>query len=187
GNPADYQPIEVDSKLKVSEALSMANTIKDNIKTRKIAIIAADGVSDKSLNDVKKALLAAGATVEIIAPKLGNIITDKKAALAVDESLLTAASVFYDAVYVPSGKKSVAAIATEPDAVHFLNEAFKHCKAIAIDADAKAVIDATYFAALEKEDGIIIEGDVKKLADQFIKSIAQHRFWDREKARKVPA
>ncbi|TCC88028.1 catalase [Pedobacter frigiditerrae] len=187
GNPADYQPIEVDSKLKVSEALSMANTIKDNIKTRKIAILAADGVNDKSVNDVKKALMAAGATVEIIAPKLGNILTDKNAAIAADESLLTVASVFYDAVYVPGGKKSVATIATEPDAIHFLNEAFKHCKAIAIDADAQAVVDATYFAAAAKEDGIIIEGDVKKLGDQFIKAIAQHRFWDREKARKVPA
>jgi catalase len=187
GNPADYQPIEVDSKLKVSEALSMANTIKDNIKTRKIAIIAADGVNDKSLNDVKKALMAAGATVEIIAPKLGTVLTDKNAAIAIDESLLTAASVFYDAVYVPGGKKSVATIATEPDAIHFLNEAFKHCKAIAIDADAQAVIDSTYFAAMAKEDGIIIEGDVKKLSDLFIKAIAQHRFWDREKARKVPA
>jgi catalase len=59
GNPADFQPIEVDPKLKVSEALSMANTIKGNIKTRKIAIIAADGVNEKSLNDVKKALLLA--------------------------------------------------------------------------------------------------------------------------------
>ncbi|WP_316786767.1 catalase [Pedobacter frigiditerrae] len=187
GKPADYQPIEVDPKLKVSEALSMANTIKDNIKTRKIAIIAADGVNDKSLNDVKKSLITAGATVEIIAPKLGNILTDKNVAIAIDESLLTAASVFYDAVYVPSGKKSIATIAIEPDAIHFLNEAFKHCKAIAFDADAQAIIDSTYFAAIAKEDGIIIEGDVKKLADQFIKAIAQHRFWDREKARKVPA
>jgi catalase len=187
GNPADYQPIEVNPKLKVSAALSMENTIKDNIKTRKIAIIAANGVNDKSLNEVKKALLAAGATVQVIANQLGNITTDKNATVAVDESLLTAASVFYDAVYIPGGKKSMATIATEPDAIHFLNEAFKHCKAIAVDADAQAVLDSTYFAAVAKEEGIIIEGDSKLLADKFIKAIAKHRFWDREKVRKVPA
>jgi catalase len=117
---------------------------------------------------------------------LGNILTDKNTAVPVDESLMTAASVFYDAVYIPGGKKSVGVIATEPDAIHFLNEAFKHCKAIAFDADAQAVIDSTYFAAI-KEDGIIIEGDTKTLSDKFIKAIGQHRFWDREKARKVPA
>ncbi|MES2447209.1 MAG: catalase [Bacteroidota bacterium] len=186
GNPKDYQPIEVKSKLKTSEALSMQNTIKDSIKTRKIAILAADGVNEKSLNEVKQALLAEGAAVEIIAPKLGNIQSDKGTALPVDESLMTAASVFYDAVYVPGGKQSVATLATEPDAIHFLNEAFKHCKAIAADEDAKQVINETYFASSVNEDGIII-GNNKDLATKFIKAIAQHRFWDREKARKVPA
>lgn len=187
GNPVDYQPIEVKTKLKTSEALSMQNTIKDSIKTRKIAILAADGVNEKSLNEVKKALMAEGAVVEIIAPNLGNIQSDGGAAINVDESLMTAASVFYDAVYVPGGKQSVATLATEPDAIHFLNEAFKHCKAIAADEDAKQVINETYFAALTNEDGIVISNKAKDLASNFIKSIAQHRFWNREKTRKVPA
>ena len=34
----------------------MANTVKDTIKTRCIAILAADGVNDASLNTMKKAL-----------------------------------------------------------------------------------------------------------------------------------
>ncbi|RZJ82046.1 MAG: catalase [Flavobacterium sp.] len=187
GNPEDYQPIDVKTKIKTSEALSMQNTIKDSIKTRKIAILAADGVSEKSLNEVKKALIDEGAAVEIIAPNLGSIQSDKGNALPVDESLMTAASVFYDAVYVPGGKQSVATLATEPDAIHFLNEAFKHCKAIAADQDAKIVIDKTYFTALANEDGLIIGNNIKDLAANFIKAIAQHRFWDREKARKVPA
>lgn len=187
GNLADYQPIEVETKLKTSEALSMQNTIKDSIKTRKIAILAADGVNEKTLNEVKKALLNEGAAVEIIAPNLGSIQSQDGTAINVDESLLTAASVFYDAVYVPGGKPSVAALATESDAIHFLNEAFKHCKAIAADEDAKQVINETYFAALTNEEGIVISNKAKDLASNFIKAIAQHRFWDREKARKVPA
>lgn len=187
GNPADYQPIEVKTKLKTSEALSMQNTIKDSIKSRKIAILAADGVNEKSLNEVKKALMAEGAAVEIIAPNLGSIQSESGNAITVDESLLTAASVFYDAVYVPGGKQSVATLATEPDAIHFLNEAFKHCKAIAADEGAKQVIDETYFAALANEDGLFIGNNTKDLAANFIKAIAQHRFWDREKARKLPA
>lgn len=187
GNPADYQPIEVETKLKTSEALSMQHTIKDSIKTRKIAILAADGVNEQSLTEVRKALLAEGAAVEIIAPNLGSIKTDSGITINVDESLLTAASVFYDAVYVPGGKQSVASLATEPDAIHFLNEAFKHCKAIAVDEDAKQVINETYFAALTNEEGIVISNKAKDLATNFIKAIAQHRFWDREKARKVPA
>ena len=47
-------------------------------------------------------------------------------------------------VYVPGG--SAATLAEEANAVHFLNEAWKHCKAIAADASAKVILDETYFA-----------------------------------------
>jgi catalase len=99
-------------------------------------------------------------------------------------------------VYVPGGTNSVAALEAAPDAVHFLNEAFKHCKAIAADADALQVLKATYFGRKLPADnsdetilaeGIIISDDTTQLAAQFIKAIAQHRFWEREKPRKVPA
>jgi catalase len=187
GNPKDYQSIEVDTKLKSSAALSMQNTPKDSIKTRKIAFLVADGVNSDSVNNLKQQLMAEGATIEIIAPKLGNILTDKKAALMVDESLLTAASVFYDAIYVPGGKGSATLIAAEPDAVHFLNEAYKHCKAIAVHSDAEIVLAETYFRDKIKGDAGIIVGKDDKLTKDFINAIKQHRFWEREKARKVPA
>ncbi|MGV8878952.1 MAG: catalase [Sphingobacteriaceae bacterium] len=196
GNPDDFQPLMVESKLLSSPALSMANTRKDSIKSRKIAILAADGVNGQSLNAVKKALLGDGATVHVIAPKLGHIISENDEQIAVDESFLTAASVLYDAVYVPGGLNSVASLEAEADAVHFLNEAFKHCKAIAADGQAMQVLEATYFnkklpADYSEEslltEGVIISDDAGKLASLFIEAIAQHRFWDREKPRKVSA
>ena len=106
---------------------------------------------------------------------------------------LTAASVFYDAV--PGGTNSVATVEAEPDAVHFLNETFKHCKAIVFDTDALQVIKATYFGRKLPEDNryetVLMKGitgdNANKLAKQFIAAIAQHRFWEREKPRKVPA
>src|SRR6187455_3883402 len=116
--------------------------------------------------------------------------------IPVSKSLLTSASVFYDAVYVPGGTNSVATLEADADAVHFLNEAFKHCKAIAADDDALQVLEATYFARKLPEDndddtvnaeGIIIGIDAEELSTQFIEAIKHHRFWDREIPRKVPA
>ncbi|HZI23934.1 MAG TPA: catalase HPII, partial [Chryseolinea sp.] len=111
-------------------------------------------------------------------------------------SLLTVASVLYDAVYVPGGTNSVATLKAEANAVHFLNEAYKHCKAIAVDESAQDILEATYFAnkvransAQENavSEGIIVHSQPKLLASQFINAIAMHRFWEREKPRKVPA
>src|SRR5690606_3103736 len=137
-----------------------------------------------------------GAVVEVIAPRQGFVLSESGVAIAVNHSFLTAASVLYDAVYVPGGVNSAAAIEGEPNAIHFLNEAFKHCKAIAVDAAAQQVLGATYFAHKLPEDnnpetvmreGIVIDKDVAMLSKQFKAAIAQHRFWDREKPRLVPA
>ena len=196
GKPADYQPIHVEGKVKKSAALSMKDTIKDSIKSRKIAFLVADGVDAKSVDTVKSAILTAGGIVHIIAPKLGAVIAANKVEIPVDESFLTAASVLYDAVYVPGGVNSVASLEAEANAVHFLNEAFKHCKAIAADEQAIQVLEATYFSKKLPEEfsdktilkeGIVISKDSTKLAKQFIKAISQHRFWEREKAREIPA
>jgi catalase len=36
-------------------------------------------------------------------------------------------------------------------------------------------------------EGIVISENAKTLAELFIQAIAQHRFWDREKPRRIPA
>lgn len=196
GNPADYQPLMVEGKLAASAALSMADTVKDTIKSRKVAILAADGVDAGSLNTVKDAVVAEGGVVHVIAPKLGAVIAANNSKVAVDESFLTAASVLYDAVYVPGGTNSVATLEAEANAVHFLNQAFKHCKAIAADEQALQVLGATYFSKKLPEEfsgktvlkeGIVIRDNPDELAQDFIKAVAQHRFWEREKPRQVPA
>ncbi len=196
GNPNDYNPIITESSLKSSAALSMENTIMDSIITRKVAFLVADGVNEESVKAVKDKLETEGAVVELVAPKLGFIISKNNVEFEIHKSLLTTASVLYDAVYVPAGINSVATLASEPDAIHFLNEAFKHCKAIAVDVDALQVLEQTYFyIKLPKQftdkdaatKGFIVNNDSNALATEFAKAIAKHRFWDREKLQKVPA
>jgi catalase len=195
GDPEKYRSVVKEGSLDKSAALSMANTVKDSIKTRKIAILAADGVNEESLMAVKNALEAAGAMCDVIAPRLGFVTGMNDTAIPAPKSFLHVASVLYDAVYVPGGISSVATLEADPDALHFLNEAFKHCKAIAADTEALQVLKATYFGRKLPEDntdetiqmeGIII-GNIEKVTTGFIAAIAQHRFWDREKSRKVPA
>ncbi len=199
--PADadkmaYQPNMATSSVEKSQALSMASTPKDSIATRKVAILAADGVEEIQLTAMKEGLMAEGAVVEVIAPKLGYILSENNKSIKVDKSFLTTASVLYDAVYVPGGMNSTATLAAEADAIHFLNEAFKHCKAIAADAFSLPVLKETYFGkylpATHKEasqmiEGVIMHEEAEVLRAEFIKAIAQHRFWEREKKLKVPA
>ena len=195
-NPEEFQSVIKEGSIAKSAALSMAGKGIAGIKTRQIAILAADGVDNESLAVVKNALLAEGAVVEVIAPRQGYVIAHNDEQIPVDKSLLTTASVLYDAVYVPAGINSIATLEADPDAIHFLNEAFKHCKAIAADTKALQVLQATYFFKKLSGDnspdsvlaeGIVISDDTADLSKKFITAIAQHRFWEREKPRKVPA
>ncbi|PBQ31026.1 catalase HPII [Sphingobacteriaceae bacterium] len=184
-NPADYQSKKIKSSLDSSEALSMKNTHKESIATRRVAFLAADGVDEAGLNAMKKTLESKGAVVKIIAPKLGNLKSASGSAISVDESFLQAASVCYDAVFIPGGKKSIFNLMSEADALHFVNEAYKHCKAIAASPDASDFLNGTYIDTDREDAGLITNSTTPEKA--FVKAIAQHRFWEREVARKVPA
>jgi catalase len=190
-DPKHYQPRKVKLSLQSSKALSMANTVKDSIQTRKIAILAADGVDEASLINLKKAVEAKGGQTKIIAPVLGAIKSSSGKSITVDESFLIATSVVYDAIFIPAGAKSSDALIGEPDALHFINEAYKHCKAIGADGEGADVIEASYIGLSPnegKEEGIVTaENNPGKLARDFIAAVAKHRFWEREPDRKVPA
>jgi putative intracellular protease/amidase len=111
--------------------LSMAETVKDTIKTRKIAILVADGVAGEDVDAFVAAIKAAGGTPEVIAPTLAAVSRTDGKTLVPDKALPTVMSVLYDAVFVPGGPLGSSALEGEGGAVHFLNEAFAHAKAIA--------------------------------------------------------
>lgn len=201
GDAAKFQPKPPKNSIAVSSALSMASTPKDSIKTRKVAFLVADGFDEATVLNMTKALEAAGAMAKLVAPHGGTLLGAKGKELAVDFSLLTTSSVLFDAVYVPGGADSVAALLKEADAVQFINETYKHCKAIAATGEGVELLRATSACdGLQVEegakelsavmrDGLIVgvAADARKVADDFIASIAQHRHWSREQKAEVPA
>lgn len=194
-DPQTYRSVVKEGSLDKSAALSMVDKPVTVLTTRKVAILAADGVNDNSITAMKDALASQGVLCDVIAPRIGFISGVDNGNFEVPKSFLTTASIFYDAVYVPGGLNSVATLEADPDAIHFLNEAYKHCKPIAADNDARQVLNATYFwkklpedndAETVLKDGVVI-GAGDSVSDLFIQAMTKHRFWDREKARKIPA
>lgn len=183
--PKDYQPLQVESSVKKSAALSMANTVKDTIKTRQIAVLIADGFDESSLEKLKKKIKSAGGNCKTIAPKLGKILSNKKNEIAADMTFFNCSSVLFDAVYVIGEEKCAVELSKEAEAIHFINEAFRHCKAIGADGSVERFLKQTYIYLQGKthDAGLITDGDV----DSFIKAVAKHRFWEREENRKVPS
>ncbi|PKL75020.1 MAG: catalase HPII, partial [Candidatus Melainabacteria bacterium HGW-Melainabacteria-1] len=194
-DPATLQPIKKKQSLDKSAALSMANTVKDSIKTRQIAALISDGFDEIGLAAMKAVLLAEGARVLMVAPHGGEVAASDGSTLKADHTFLTSASVLFDAILIPGGSQSIAALKNDADAVHFVNEAYRHCKAIAALAEGKELVQRSFigrqFGAAPAHSpataGVILEDDPAQAGPAFVAAIAQHRAWEREIASKVPA
>jgi catalase len=194
GMPAPAQPASTNHGQK-SDALSQQNTDKTT-KGRKVAILAAEGVDGAQLTAFKQALTKAQVNVEIVSKFGGTIKTTEGQEIMVDKTFLTGASVMFDAVYVPGGKASIDTLKMTGEALHFINEAFKHCKPLAAtregvnllqDCNLKGIsLDGT---SMQKEQGVVTaqETDASQVAKAFVQAIAQHRFWNRSQKVMVPA
>ncbi len=195
--PRDVQPVFVQQNVETSPALSMANTIKNSIKTRMVAILATTGADD-SLMKMKSALEAKGAMTKVVSMKLGTFKGANGEDIKADQAFLGASSVLFDAVFVPGGADSVNALISKPEAILFINEAYRHCKAIAATGEGVNLINSTDAGVkINAENGA--DNSMAKLgivtgknfdsntANAFIDAIAQHRFWEREEMSKTPA
>ncbi len=174
GLPKDYSSIRKQPILKESKALSMVPGKQNPIATRCIAVLVADGVSGADVAAVKKAAEEKGAKIKLIAPTLIPVITKEKKQLPVDETFFNSSSVFFDAVFVPSGEGSIKTLAGEPEAIRFVDEQFRHCKPIGAAKQTSAFMNLT---KATEGDGIELNGNTR----QFLKFLHQHRFWNRIK------
>jgi len=179
---ADSQP---STDVGTATGLSQEETVKDSVVSRKIAILATDGATGAEITQMQTALTDAGASSEIVATHLGAIQSAEGEAVPVTKSLLTTASVMYDAVYVPGGAESVNALKANGDALHFVQEAYKHAKPLAATAEGAELL-TTALGEATAEPGIV-SGEIGATSQSFIDAIAQHRFWTRQKAAQVPA
>ena len=185
-NAQEHQSKEFEMSIKSSFALSMVNTVKNTIKSRQIAFLIANGVDANSINTTKKHLEKQGAVVHLIADNMAPVTASDKSVFTPHHSLTSTASVCFDAVFVAAGEKSIATLLKEPAAILFVNEAYKHCKAVAFGKGVDNFIKATHIKTDFNDAGVIVESNTKFL-EIFSKAIANHRVWDLEEVRNNPA
>lgn len=179
---------------RTSPALSQANARAESVQGRKIAVLVADGADSAAVAAVGDALTEAGAVVEILAAKDGFVQAANGGQIEVTRAMSTVASVLYDAVLVPGGEQSARALARDGDAVHFVAEAFVHCKAIgALDAGIglleRAGIDGVRFSDGDpvSDAGVVTgRGTGGGFPAKLVEAVAAHRHWTRNKSH-VPA
>jgi catalase len=194
---AGFRDVRVKMPLEASPALSMESSPASNgnaIATRKVAVLVSNGVETGALRAIQSALQDAGAAAKIVAAHLGFVATSSGQQLAVDHTFTNMPSVMFDAVLVPGGAASAQALALNGEAVHFVLEAYKHCKSICVIGEGVQLLRTLGIGA--GEGGPAVAGVIigkndppgrAQLAQDFMAAIAKHRHWTRPNVDAVPA
>jgi catalase len=173
-----------------SAALSQEHTTK-MAKGLKVAILAADGVDGAQFAAIKEALTANNVEAEVVSKFGGTITCTQGKQIEVQQTFLTAASVLFDAIYVPGGTQSIEALKKHGEPLTFVNEAFKHFKPIAasgegvdllMQSDLKGIDLSQTNGKIGDDLGVVVVRDASNMeafTQSFLNAIAEHRFWKR--------
>jgi catalase len=188
-------PTTASGGLQRTSGLSMEESPKNSVKGRKIAVLLADGADTRQVMMLKDAFEKGNAKVEVVAPNLGTADGSDGEAIPVDKTFATAKSPMYDAVFVPGGAQSVATLLTLGDAVAFLNQSYKHGKAIGVGGDAVKLLQKSDIIQPDaqpptEKDGVVVgtkNGDEASLAQSFVQAVMKQRYWGRSNKAQIPS
>lgn len=99
------------------------------IKSRRIAILVGDGFDSVEAQSIRGALKAGGAVTFLIGPRRGEIQARSGPAVMADHHFEGMRSTMFDAFLIPSGDHADV-LRTNGRVIHWIREAFGHCKAI---------------------------------------------------------
>jgi catalase len=175
-------PVREPVDLKESPALRLYGKYKDTLAGRKIGLLLGAGFDAERKKAVIKAITGEKAKVAIVASTIQGEVDGDGTLHPADMALRASPSVLFDAVAVLAGPDGDKALAQNPDAVSFLMDAHRHCKAAgwggAPTLAGKAGLgDGAGLVSLDNKSGV----------NDFVDAARAGRFWGREADHDPPA
>ncbi|MEA2658673.1 MAG: catalase [Candidatus Binatota bacterium] len=174
-------------EIEASPALSLfARPGDGSIRTRRIAILVADGVLGADLKALHEGLAAQGAVPRFVGARLGTVESADGTTIEVDATLESIPAVLYDALVVPSGRDAVKTLGNLGQAAEFVKEQYRHCKPILVLGVGRDLVENSGVPLTlpngEPDPGLpqFPDGQIEPALEQFIAAIAKHRHFDRE-------
>ncbi len=178
---------EVTPEVTTSPALSLfARPGAGGIRTRRVAILVADGVEGDSVRALAEQLVAAGAVPRFVGARLGTAEAVTGDSIEIDVPISAAPSVLFDGIVLPDGERAVRLLAGDGRAIEFLKDQYRHCKPILVLGAATELLGKAgipnNLPSGQPDPGVVLgqSDDAGSTADRFINALAEHRHFDRE-------
>ena len=174
--------------LECDPALSLYASGEQVLRGRRVALLVSDGVSAASVNALRAAFAKEGVHSQILAPHMGCVKTEEGDCLTVAGTISGTPSVLFDAVAVPEGRASLEALMKCGKSKHYLCQAYRHLKPVALPGEAKGMLLAANLREDPHDAGLIYGRDSATAGAELLAAMKLHRIWAREeKCPAVPA
>jgi catalase len=171
--PAASSPVAPVQDMDLAPSLRLIDKYQPTLMGRAVGVVVTDGIDPKVLQKVTSAVEKAGATVKVIAQKVGGVALKGDKILPAHGQLAGMPSVLFDAVVLLLSEEGCAQLVNDSAAVDFVTNAFVHLKAIGMTPAAKPLLKK---ANVQGDASIV---DVSDDPAAFIAAAAS-RQWDRE-------
>jgi catalase len=176
---------DVTPEVSVSSGLSLfARPGDGSIRTRRVAILVADGCDGASLVALADRLRSEGAVPRFVSTTLGAVQPSEGDAIEVDVSQEAAPAVLYDALVLPDGTEAINALGADGRTLEFIKDQYRHCKPILALGVSDQLLSAcgieTALPDGQPDPGVLTTPDASMASEGFIAAIAKHRHFARE-------
>jgi len=175
----------IEPEVSVSPSLSLFARPGDrSIRTRRVAILVADGCDGVALRAIADRLTQEEAVPRFVSGTLGSVQPTTGNAIEVDVSLEAAPAVLYDALVLPGGADAVAALRQDGRTLEFIKDQYRHCKPILALGDGEQLLRAcgidTGLPNGQPDRGLLVATNTAAAANDLVDAIASHRHFGRE-------
>ncbi len=176
---------DINPEISASPALSLfARPGDGSIRTRRVAILVADGCDGVAVTAIADRLTDEGAVSRFVSTTLGSVQPTLGDAIEVDVSLEAAPAVLYDALVLPSGTEAVKTLRGDGRTLEFIKDQYRHCKPILALGESDGLLEAcgidTTLPSGNADPGVLVGSDAASVTNDFVAAIAKHRHFARE-------
>jgi len=173
----------------VTESAALSLTARPgtgDVRTRKVAILVADGVNGDSVSSIQAALVDAGAVALLVGKRLGRVTTAQGQHLEAMASMENTPSVLFDGLIIPDGAQGIANLQKDGHHAEYVRDQYRHCKTLMAIGDGQTLLDALGIPKAlpdgSEDPGLILaaQGAADQTAQSFISALALHRHPSRD-------
>ena len=170
-------------EVKTSAALTlMALPGEQGIRSRKVAIVVADGVDGAAVARLQSALRKAGAMGRLVGPRVGPFTAAGGTVLEAEASFENEPSVLFDGLVLPGGDGAFAKLADHALVQEYIKDQYRHLKTVLAMGSGVALVEAAGVPVDGEDAGLLLHARGK--ADPsaaFIAALGRHRHYARDR------